>query len=294
MSTEPEKTRVLPTSTVNTIIAGIFALVVALAGGTVYVYINNIEPMADNSLRTQIALEATQTALEPTRILDGVGATQTSIVLTQTKIAETPSVPATAVPATAVPVTAVPATAVPATAVPATLNPPTGVTQAQLNTLFGLGNWFCMPDRNDIIGVKSLPTNFLVQSPIIRIDNPDGVYRDQQVVPGNWGSSVYLQEALQASECPVSQQAELERWKQSQPITITKSYLDSKFGQGNWTCSNDMSYLIIVSNLATNLYIEHPITNVDKGFFKYGVGETVPSSGRASIWTQDVPRDQCT
>src|SRR5690606_11975386 len=45
------------------------------------------------------------------------------------------------------------------------------VKSTAMDDLFGVGNWFCFPDRETGVGVKRLSSNFNVQPPLRYIDN---------------------------------------------------------------------------------------------------------------------------
>lgn len=70
------------------------------------------------------------------------------------------------------------------------------LTQADVDGILGVGNWFCFPDRQDGIGVVNLPSSFVVQSPLEYVDTHTGSYTVGQVVPVIGGATAQLQGIL--------------------------------------------------------------------------------------------------
>jgi hypothetical protein len=172
---------------------------------------------------------------------------------------------------------------------------PPNVTREDLNALFGDGNWFCFPDRQDGIGVQNLPPNFTVQSPLSYVDTRIDRFITGQVAQGIGGASAQLQRRLPRDQCPSEQQPVLDRWGANRH-PIARELLDAALGVGNWHCTSDTPYAVKITALSANLLVQYPFTAIDDNSDgkKYGVGHVVPGGGEATAWIpQAVPKDQC-
>lgn len=166
--------------------------------------------------------------------------------------------------------------------------PSSGVTAAQLDGLFGSGNWFCFPDRTNGVGVKSLPVNFAVVDPLRYIDTFRGRFSVGQTEVGATGATAELTSALPPGQCPGWQQGALSSWAASrssgQQIS-SGSQLDSIFGAGNWGCLTDYPFGARVFFYSSDFQIEYPFTTVDiNDGSKHGVGEAVNPNGEMTVW----------
>lgn len=167
-----------------------------------------------------------------------------------------------------------------------------------LDNLFGSGNWFCFPDRTNGIGVKSLPVNFTVSSPLRYIDTYRGRFSVGDTEAGATGATVELISSLGANNCPSWQQDALSSWASSR--TNRKQIqsgqdLDGYFGAGNWGCLSDYAFGARIYNLRSDLSIQFPFTTVDVfDGSKHGVGENIPAGGAATVWfAGSIPSNDC-
>ncbi|MDX1994472.1 MAG: hypothetical protein SF029_18970 [bacterium] len=168
------------------------------------------------------------------------------------------------------------------------------ITRGQLNHLLGDSNWFCFPNARNIIGVRQLPSSFVVQNPITFVDTSSARYSSNAIVQDATGATIYLNDQILQSECPLEQQDALEQWiNNSNNRRVSANNFNELFGDGNWRCSDQFSYLVVVSDLNADLFIEFPVTNVDRGSMKYGIGDIVPRGGMISVWTIAMSQDEC-
>jgi hypothetical protein len=172
------------------------------------------------------------------------------------------------------------------------------LTGQTLNTLFGLDNWFCFPDRTNGVGVKFLPINFQVQAPLRYIDTFRGRSTVGEIDLGGTGATAELTESLPIAHCPSWQQQALTAWislSTSNQRIVSSLQLDERFQKDNWGCLSDYRFGVRVFYLATDLRIEFPITTVDMyDGSKHGVGETIPAGGEITVWfAGSIPVEQC-
>lgn len=159
-----------------------------------------------------------------------------------------------------------------------------------LDDLLGNYNWFLYPDDTfTAIGVKRLPKDFWVKSPIKSVDTAMGKYGQGEWVYGDCGAHIELEGAWERSDIPLWQKDALLKWKDSQKHDtqgITSERIDNMFGPGNWRRNPEYNFSVIVLNLQKNLPIEYPITSVDASDgLKYGVGmDPVKAGQRVTIW----------
>ncbi len=192
----------------------------------------------------------------------------------------------------------IPDAPIPSTPVPPTATVNNFLTRSDMDTLFGVNNWFCFPDRETGVAVKILPANFNVGTPLQYVDTWLGRFQINETTSQAAGATAELQTRLPKNECPDFQQTALSEWssaRTSSSASLDKSTLDSLFGKDNWNCLSDYAFGISINYLASPLNVEYPITVVDiEDSSRWGVGEVAPSGGRATIWLGgSIPREQC-
>ncbi|WJW70110.1 hypothetical protein OZ401_004613 (plasmid) [Candidatus Chlorohelix allophototropha] len=69
--------------------------------------------------------------------------------------------------------------------------------QSQLNTIFGTGNWYCLPDYATSAIVKKLPANYIVQYPVISVDKDGLKYGPNDSVLGGNNATLWLYKTCQ-------------------------------------------------------------------------------------------------
>lgn len=197
-----------------------------------------------------------------------------------------------------------PSVAAPAsTTVPltSTIVPPTAssdLTKDDVDRLFGAGNWFCFPEKEDTLGVKMLPGDFAVRSPLRYIDNWTGQYAAGSTTTQPGGATVELETKLPESECPPSQRDALAAWAtlhtaDTQPLN--RARLDGLLGPDNWRCMADYSYGVEVLSLQPRFPVQYPFTAIDSAdSTRYGVGEIAPGGEKVTAWLAlNITREQC-
>lgn len=166
---------------------------------------------------------------------------------------------------------------------------------AQLNSIFGAGNWFCFPDRSDAVGLKN-SNEANIASPIIKVDTAIGTYTSGRI-PYGVGATIWLDTYVPSEECPTSQQASIVKWRAARSAdtnSFNKARMDSLFGSGGWKCVASFPYAVTVVNLPAGTAIEYPFTAVDNSSGRYGVGEIMPQSGSATVWLAgSIPQNDC-
>jgi hypothetical protein len=170
-------------------------------------------------------------------------------------------------------------------------------TRSELDALFGAGNWFCFPDREDGVGVKKLPPRFTVGPLLRHVDTYLGRYGVGQITP-TAGATVELRYPLPQTDCPPRQLAALATWRSERvndQAHLTQARVNQLLGSGNWQCLDEYPYAVSVTRLENDLPVAYPITFVthydSTGF---GVGEVVPGGGAATVWLAGtVARNQC-
>lgn len=177
-----------------------------------------------------------------------------------------------------------------------TTPPPTSGIAAQLDAIFGQDRWFCFPDRGDAVGIKKLASEVTIQSPLVKVDTYLGTYTSGKT-PYGIGATVWLNTWVPQEECPASQAAGIAAWKSASladSLSFGKSRMDTLFGTGNWQCVPNFDYAVKVGNLPTGTSIQYPFTAVDTSSGRYGVGETIPQSGAATVWLAgSIPQSDC-
>ncbi len=164
----------------------------------------------------------------------------------------------------------------------------------QLDNLFGGENWFCYPDDNyTAVGVKRIPRNFKVVSPIKEVHTHQGVFKKEDGgkvpnVPGDCGAHVELERALQKKDIPLWQKDAIDNWQamsQISGIDITSHWLDDMFGKDNWKVNSKYSFSAQIKEIRNELSIEFPFTSVDANNLKHGVGMRPVRRGfKATVW----------
>lgn len=183
----------------------------------------------------------------------------------------------------------------------ATTPPPTQRQQSnsevssQLNSIFGVNNWFCFPDRSDAVGVR-ISNEARIESPIVKVDTSNGSLTSGRI-PYGGGATVWLNTFVPTDECPSNQLSSISAWRtarSSDSVPFDKARINSLFGAGNWKCTPNFPYAVTVVNLPAGTLIQYPFTSIDNSSGKYGVGDTMPQSGGATVWLAgSVPQGDC-
>lgn len=176
-----------------------------------------------------------------------------------------------------------------------TLNYPTApisiITNSDINNLLGTGNWFCLPDIQDAIGVIQFPQGFVVKHPIGNIDSSGGKYNEGEIVRGTSGTA-WLISSLPLSECPPEQQVALNNWRTQSSIPITRELINSVIGTGNWGCTS-ASWNVTVKSFPANWVVQFPFTSADINGKKFGVGYAVSGGSSGTLNMVSMPKEQC-
>jgi hypothetical protein len=165
------------------------------------------------------------------------------------------------------------------------------LTNRDMNNLLGAGNWFCLPDIQDAIGIIKLPSGFVVKYPIGNIDSSGGKYNEGQTVHGISGTA-WLSSALPLSECPPEQEVALNNWRAQSSIPITRELINSIIGAGNWDCTS-ANWNITVKSFPSNWAVQFPFTSADINGKKFGVGYVVSGGSTGTLNMVNMPREQC-
>lgn len=200
--------------------------------------------------------------------------TQNHLLSTPAVVADTP----TSTPTVAMPT-------VTPTLVPT--NTPAGV-QSQLNSILGEGNWFCMSDRLDAVGIREIPDNMILSSPIKAVEKNRVLYDANEKIPAGGSGTVWLNTRIQPAECPNPISVI------STPETPTKQSITFALSGGSWECLADTPNAVLIIDVPAGFTIQDPFSAVDKEGTKYNYGEVVPSGGPATGWLlTTLSRDQC-
>lgn len=76
------------------------------------------------------------------------------------------------------------------------------LTQASINELIGVGNWYCLGNYPTGVKVRNVPSGFIVQSPAIMVDKNNIRYYKGQSVPSGGAATVWFANNIPQSECP--------------------------------------------------------------------------------------------
>lgn len=276
------------------IIGGVFAVIAACVAG-VFPILNTF---IDKTLGTGNANPVPTTLSGPTNTRTVVPTTASfstptdsgaTIVSTQTPVVQPAAVSTDYIPAT---MTATPkpvATVQRVATVPPALS---GFTRANIDKMLGQDNWFCVPDRQDLVIVKNFPQGFVVSFPFVKVDTSNGKsFTDGQVVLGVYGTA-WMSDNLPINECPVEQQLALADWvtKSSQPIT--RELIDSVLQGTGWRC-NGSSWSIMANDAQPGWVVQYPFTSADFTSGNYGVGQVVSGGGVGTLHMVRVPKELC-
>lgn len=170
---------------------------------------------------------------------------------------------------------------------PISSQPPQQTSQivSQLDELFSSGNWFCFPDRGDAVATKKLKS-VVIQSPLVKVDTFSGTYTSGKS-PSGITATVWLDTWISQSDCPSFQADGLKAWAiadAADQSAFDAARMDVLFGKGNWRCISSFPSAVKISNLPANTVVQYPFTAVDNSYSKYGVGESVPQTGPATVW----------
>ncbi len=155
-------------------------------------------------------------------------------------------------------------------------------TEKDLDTLLGAGNWRCIDGFPNAVSIDSLPFNFVVRFPLIRVDAKDKFYYEGDIVPdAGYYATGWLVGDLPNNSC-----------SRTRPH-ITRSDIDGLLGAGNWRCLADYPTGVKVVNVPPSFVVRHPAIFVDKEDRRYYQGETVPSGGPATVWFPVSIANEC-
>lgn len=168
-------------------------------------------------------------------------------------------------------------------------------TISSFDDLFGEDQWFCIPNARNSIGVKALPSNYLIPSDMIQVDARDRQYFPGDRVANPLPATIYFSFVINFENCPEWQREHLLQWLESEasPIELTREWLDSQFGRGNWYCTVGLLNNIMVTRLDTDFIVQYPFSSADDTESYYGVGETIHAGRSIGVWTFDIPRSEC-
>jgi len=155
-------------------------------------------------------------------------------------------------------------------------------TQADINEKIGVGNWHCIDGYPSGISIDSVPENFIVQAPFIRVDKNDVLYLPGDAVPSAGPATGWLQNDLPNSNCSIAQQ------------NITKDDIDAVLGKDNWSCLDQQPTAVRVRDVPSNFVVQNPALYIDKNDIRYYKGDIVPSGGTATLWfSNEIPSGDC-
>ncbi len=166
----------------------------------------------------------------------------------------------------------------------------------ELNSIFGSENWFCFPDRGDAVGIKKLASEVLIQDPMVKVDTYLGTYTSGRT-PYGIGATVWLNTWVPQEECPARQETAIAEWRDADLAdnsSFNESRIDTLFGAGNWQCVPEFAYAVKITNLPAGTPVQYPFTALDNDSGRYGVGETTPNSGPATVWlANSISQNDC-
>ncbi len=76
------------------------------------------------------------------------------------------------------------------------------ISQNDINTIFGNGNWSCLTQYPTGIKVVNFPKNYTVESPVVYIDKLDVRYYKGQIVPSGGSATAWFPNEIPTNECP--------------------------------------------------------------------------------------------
>ncbi|GIK65846.1 MAG: hypothetical protein BroJett018_36400 [Chloroflexota bacterium] len=76
------------------------------------------------------------------------------------------------------------------------------ITQDNVNEILGVDNWSCLNNYPNGLHVINVPSNFVVQSPVIAVDKLDVKYFINETVPSGGAATVWLQSDFSKTYCP--------------------------------------------------------------------------------------------
>ncbi len=268
------------TDIITVIIIVLSIIILALFGGNQITTNTTIFDNSEHLVRTQVAIELTQTAitqLTETPLLTNTATTIPTQTFTSTAQAtHTSTLTPTPIPS--------------ATQILST--PESDITSETLNSLLGQNNWFCIPDKPTVLGVKILQGRFTVQEPIRELVVKGEKYRPGEVTGTPGAAAIYLQDMLPVDECPTYQQELIRNWNAQPYPALTQDEINSFFVAGNWSCGTS-EWRIQVERIPPAFTVDYPFTDVDSSGQKYGLGDTVPAGSPASVWTTYIDPDEC-
>ena len=75
------------------------------------------------------------------------------------------------------------------------------ITQSDINSILGNANWSCLTQYPTGVKVKSVPSNFVVNSPVIFVDKNDVRYYKGETVPSGGAATVWFANEISGA-CP--------------------------------------------------------------------------------------------
>lgn len=160
------------------------------------------------------------------------------------------------------------------------------VSKADLDIILGTGNWFCLDDYQNGIGVRNLPENIRVEDPWEAADKLGQRYNYGETIPATGPATLWLQAPISKDNCPATES--------NTQASVTQETIDTLLGRGNWYCLNDYDNGIGVRNVPGAFTIEYPWEAADKFGQRYNFGDTVPEDGPATFWLQmSLSRSEC-
>jgi hypothetical protein len=155
-------------------------------------------------------------------------------------------------------------------------------TTEDLDAILGAGNWRCVDGFPNAVSIDSLPSNFIVRFPLIRVDARNRFYYKGDIVPdAGYYATGWLAGDLPNNPC-----------LRTQPH-ITRSDINGLLGAGNWHCLANYPTGVKVDNIPSGFVVQRPAIFVDKEDKRYYQGESVPSGGPATVWFPVSIANEC-
>jgi hypothetical protein len=152
----------------------------------------------------------------------------------------------------------------------------------ELDALLGSDNWECLPGWPYTIGIREIPPDFVVSSPLTKVDVGKESYQEDDPVPAGLPATGWLYRSLPDNPCSVERP------------NITQSDLNQIFGAGNWSCLGGFREGISVESIPAGYVVDSPVSAVDQYDTKYFLDEAVPSGAPAVVWLQNyLDEAQC-